>query len=253
VRVAIGRKSAEAAQRGTLASGSALLTVCQEAAASIPIRGAIALSLLARALAAHRVQITASIGAAARELLVTMLERESEKLRGAAKSSPPFRSVLPANAQEQALTEIAEKTKWEMDRLEGEIALWVAGSKKKNESAEHMQMTFHGPVGLVQTGGGNFSSVKMHMDAGAKEAIEKALTELSTLLERSESSDPFDVIEVKQMVEETQTELAKPTSNATKIKALISGIGSAISYAPRVKVAYDTLKWAAALIGVTLP
>jgi hypothetical protein len=70
---------------------------------------------------------------------------------------------------------------------------------------------------------------------------------------RPTSEAPIAQDEVIELAKEVQRELAKPTLNGTRIHSLISGISQTISYVPKLKAAYDTIKWAAAMINVTLP
>lgn len=64
---------------------------------------------------------------------------------------------------------------------------------------------------------------------------------------------PFDQDEVKELIAEGKAEIAKPKPNRTRLRSIISGIGTAISYAPKIKAAYDALKWAGSFIHVNLP
>jgi hypothetical protein len=55
--------------------------------------------------------------------------------------------------------------------------------------------------------------------------------------------------EVKELVIDAHAETKKSNPNMTRLRSIVSGIGTAIEFAPKTKEAYEALKWAAALIG----
>jgi hypothetical protein len=112
---------------------------------------------------------------------------------------------------------------------------------------------FNAPVGLVQTGAGSIGFSTQHLDSGAKDALEKAMDALLRALDEKSVNGEAPLNEVRELVIETKAEVAKPKPNMTRVKSLVAGIGGAISFVPKLKVAYDTVKWAAAMINITLP
>ncbi|HXP95227.1 MAG TPA: hypothetical protein VN809_00850, partial [Telmatospirillum sp.] len=114
-------------------------------------------------------------------------------------------------------------------------------------------MVFNAPVGVLQTGPGSYGVAHQQIDQGTSENLRRALEMLVKQLPTSQEDLPFDPSEVRDMIEASTTELDAPKPNALKLRSLLSGIGGVILNAPRLKDAYDTLKWAAKFVGVDLP
>jgi hypothetical protein len=243
------------AGRGALQSSAACQLVVAEASKSIPIRAQTALNLVVRCLAAHSLPVDAATRDDAVALLNDYLDHQQQALRATAQASAPFRSTA---AGPEFLSPIDRATQLERDRLAGELDLMVAAVATRSESRGSAQpgattIAIHGPVGVVQTGPGSYGTAHQHIDAGAREALEKAIGQILDRLADAPTSTPFDIGEIRQMAEETRAELQSSKPNASKLRALVAGTGSAIAYAPHLKEAYDTLKWAAAFLGINLP
>lgn len=106
---------------------------------------------------------------------------------------------------------------------------------------------------MLQTGPGSSGIAHQHITADAQAALLDAFSNLLTVLDVAPRDLPFNTEEIQQMAADGKAELASPKPNATKLKAYVHGIGNAIAYAPHLKDAYDTLKWAGSLFGVVLP
>ena len=109
-------------------------------------------------------------------------------------------------------------------------------------------------LGSFRPAPGASDSRSQHLDSGAKDALEKAMDALMKALDETHSASSGPPLnEVRELVIETKAEVAKPKPNMTKVKSLVTGIGGAISFTPKLKDAYDTVKWAGAMIGIPLP
>jgi hypothetical protein len=83
--------------------------------------------------------------------------------------------------------------------------------------------------------------------------LSKAFVQILEELPEVEDSAQFNRDDVGAIVHEAKEEVEKERPNGARLRALVAGIGSAIAYAPKLRAAYDTLKWAAGMIGVSLP
>ena len=113
-------------------------------------------------------------------------------------------------------------------------------------------MVFNGPVGVLQTGAGAIGISHQTIDTTARESLEQALDLLAAALAAETALPAQAKSEVVELVQDTRTELAKPTPNTAKLKGYIGGIGAAIQFAPALKACYDTLKWGGTFFGVNL-
>ena len=64
---------------------------------------------------------------------------------------------------------------------------------------------------------------------------------------------PFDKAEVLELVQDSKTEADKQKPNLTRLKGALLVIANSIQSVAGLRPAYETLKGALALVGVTLP
>lgn len=108
-------------------------------------------------------------------------------------------------------------------------------------------------IGALQTASGAIANVSQQIDCKAVQAIISSLTLLAKELTSIETLPQNEKSEIVELVNDGIVELSKEKPNLSKIKSFISTIGSAISFTANLKPAYDTLKVAVAMIGLTLP
>lgn len=249
----IGRAVTQANARGLLRSSVSMKLVTDTAINAIPVYAQTALNLVLRAASAHGETISADNQTDIMEGIKKELLFEIEMLRAAVTGSVPFRDS-GISGGDRLMEQIDKAADLELQRVSGELNLIVAQNKRAEGNAQTgSTIIVNAPVGVLQTGPGSFGVANQHIDAGAAEALDKALTALLEQLERTDGDGRVNVHEIAEMVTESKAELQKPKPNASKLKSLITGIGSTISYLPKLKDAYDTLKWAANGIGVPLP
>jgi hypothetical protein len=211
--------------------------------------------LLTRCLSAHRVLITDVTRQATKDILFERMESARRSLRSLAESQPTLKHPWMQEAMRTTLQTFTRVVDREIVRVTSEVDLMAASATGAAEIAGSQSpgMVFHGPVGVVQTGPGSFGVAVQHIDQTATDAIRKALDEITTALSAGIEEPSFNVQDVSEMVEQSRAELDKTKPNAPKLVAMLSGIGSVISYVPKLRAAYETLKWALAFVGVTLP
>lgn len=249
----INRAVNDANSRGVLRSSMSMKSVTDAATKAMPVYAQTALNLMLRAASAHGETISSDNLSDIIERIKKELIFELEILRAAVTASVPFRDS-GISGGDRLMEQMNRAAHLELDRVIGELRLIVAQNKRAGANAPAgSTIIVNAPVGVLQTGPGSFGMANQHIDAGAVEALDKALTILLGQLERTDGDGRVNVAEIAEMVVESKTELQKTTPNASKLKSLITGIGSTISYLPKLKDAYDTLKWAANGIGVPLP
>ncbi len=235
--------------RGLLLSGAAASGVVDAASDTIPIRGQASLAIMLRAAGAHGVRIDRAAGDSILERLGGYLDNDGVRMREMVEDTPAFRQegLVP----DGLVDEIARHIDLEKRRISGEVGLVVAAaSANDREQAAHQgAMTFNGPVGVVQTGPGSFGVANQRIDASSQKLIEAALTKIELGLGEGDGG----AAEVRELVGDARSELSKVDPNTHKIRGLLQGIAGAISFLPKLKDGYDSLKWAGNLIGVHLP
>lgn len=111
----------------------------------------------------------------------------------------------------------------------------------------------HSTIGALQTGTGAIANISQQIDTQAIQEISNALTLIAKELASIDALPQNEKSEIVELVDDGITELRKEKPNLSKIKSYISAIGNAVSFTANLKPAYETLKAAAAMIGLTLP
>lgn len=247
----IGAEVSRLSANGTLRSGVALKVIASTAGNVIPIFAQVALTLMLRALKAHGVGLGKNNRDSVAAEIKGHIDSEISELQAKILETPSYRS-MPEHAA-SALGHLDRLAALEMQRIYGELRLIATASEEAPPPAGSTNV-FNAPVGLVQTGAGSFGFSTQHLDNGARGALEKAMDALLKDLDEYQSKGTdVRMSEARELAVETKTEVVKPKPNLTKVKSLVAGIGGAISFTPKLKEAYDTVKWAAAMIEVPLP
>lgn len=243
------------AGKGILMGSAALSSVRDVLASTIPTRAQVALNLIVRSLAAHGIAIESSNKSQVQELLSGWIERQVISLQQLAKDTAPYKSKSGEQYAAAFLAVIDETAQLEIKRIGGELTLIAASNstQKRDATGNHPSLVFNAAVGMVQTGPGSFGVAIQHMDSQSSDALNKALEKILELLDENPDDKSIDIASTKEIVIESKTEIAKDKPNIQKVKALINAVGSSIAYAPKLKDGYDTLKWAAAFLGINLP
>lgn len=251
----LGKTTSFLTARGNLQSGGAFRVLTDVAARTIQIFAQTAFNIVTRTATAHAIEIRSANQSEIVDLVAAAIQAEVTNLSGMLLDQPSFKGTGMRQMADRFLTELESNADLEITRISTEISLIaVANDRRGGPSQESSsQMIFNGPVGFVQTGPGSFGTAIQHIDGATREHLEKAFSEVLDALGNPAEAFPFDKNEVQELVKEGQDELKKGKPNHTRLKAIVSGVGGAIAYAPKLKAAYDTVRWAATFIGLTLP
>lgn len=236
---------------GNLHGSAGMRMVANVLAKHIPIEAQAAMNLMLRSMSAHGEAVNSDTRDEVKARLSGRIDRVVEELTELARAGAPFHNRSTAEC-EPFFKDLHDVAGLEKLRLGGEIDLIAAQSNKLADVSEARgHYVFNGPVGLVQTGPGSFGVAHQHIDQQGMSALSEALVQVVDLL----MSLPRDAAigEALELAEEAKAEAGKETPNATKIRSLVAGLGNAISFMPKTKAAYDTLKWAGAFVGINLP
>lgn len=142
-------------------------------------------------------------------------------------------------------------------KVNTEIDLFVSFLKNKTEIIEKgiisTVFNIYSPIGAIQTGDSSIANVTQTIDPDIKEKLIDILKEISTRLIQTEVKMQFPKEDIIDIVNEGREELLKQSLNVTKLRTLLSTIGTAIQTTASLKQAYESLKWALTFFGVSLP
>jgi hypothetical protein len=247
----VSSTTSQLAAKGMLQSSVAVRMLVDLGAAAISVRAHVAFRLMTRCLAAHGKLPGREAVNLVVDILASYIQAETSKIREHLIDAPSMRGSMQ-DAAAKVLPRLEQTALQEISRVTGEMQL-LAVASERTSAPSTSPITIHGPVGLVQTGAGSIGVAVQHLDQGARDAIRKALDKISDDLAAVGSEAPFNATDISEMVAESRSELDKPKPNLPRLTAVLTGIGNTISFVPKLRTAYDTLKWALAFIGVSLP
>lgn len=244
----------EAAGRGTLGSSRLLIGLQAAAARTIPVKARLGFSVLLRTLEAYGVSVTDENKKDLAAFLADWMEHQKEVTESKMLETGPFKQNFIGNWDGPLLGELKNVVEDEKIRCVSELNLISARNARVGARPDGAQVfNFNAPVNMVQAGPGSYGIANQHIDGAAKAELTAALDKLLSALGEAKGDADVPEADVRELVAETKTEVAKENPNISRLRGLLSGLGEAISYAPKLRSAYDTLKWAGGMIGVNLP
>ncbi|MBB4481518.1 hypothetical protein [Rhizobium etli] len=237
------------ASKGNLQSSAGMILITRNASDTIPMHCQTAFVLLLRSLTAHGIQVDQSNKDTVIGVLRAWIKGRLLQLREVASQTAPMANQNPAE-KDNYLKEIEYLGDLEIRRIASEVALIAAAHSRDKPDQQGYNLVFNAQVGVIQTGAGSFGIANQHIDQGASKALTEALAKIHALATADDDPQRNDVLD---LVADTRAELEKEKPNQFKVKSLVSGLGDALSLMPKMKEAYDALKWAGTLVGVNLP
>lgn len=249
----ISRRIGEASMRGMLHSSRANISVAEEVKQTLPLRSQTALNTLLRSMTANGIAVSPANEEEVVATLAEWIAAQTARCVAIFNERAPYKQGIDLEIYIKPILRAGDQ---ETRRMTGEIELIAAASRQvdANSSDKHgSNFVINAPVGVIQSGPGSFAVAHQHIDAGARDALERALEHLSKELRETDEPVHFNRSEIEAVILEATEEIRKKQPNGAKLKALVAGVANAISFVPKLRPAYDTLKWAAGMIGVTLP
>lgn len=241
--------------RGLGQSGPAMQALAQDAINSLKARAQLILGQLLRCLTAHRVALTDDTVAEASMLLGDAIQAEAQMVRGRLFGNPLFHMHGPLElATRQIQSAYDQEGPRLITRLTVELKLAAAASSPPAASSQAApSFTFHGPVGLVQTGDGSQAMVHQHVDAGLRNEIASALQDLLERLDKTENNSIGNRAELRELIVEAKAEAEKPEPNTLKLSSALRTIAETTKFVGSLGTAYQALKPLLSFFGIHLP
>lgn len=252
-----GRLVSDFVKRGVLHGSFAIQLTAELYANEIKIRGELALGILLRAIRAYGVDSLESLGDHMKALLRQVIEREAETLTQQMHDRAPTKNAGEYGALSIDIdTQFATGVDHAMRKIATEVDLFAAHvSQSQTVNGDVTSPAIHvtGPVGAILTGDYASASVIQNLDSGAKAEIQRALNVIEAELSKIQPAQDLNKEEVLEMVQDSKIEITKDKPNISKLKATLVGIATSIQTTAALRPAYDGLKGALGLIGISLP
>ena len=255
VRTEIERIKAEMSGRGMLRSGMTIKRVSDLCIGIVKNRTQLVWLTLFRFITTTGVSYTEELSEELKGLVARYLPEKLSDLR----------DYIEQTAKLMGSPDLHERFGQELDKARNqalakvgtEIDLFVYSLKKKVEAevSESLSTVFniYSPVGSIQVGDNSIANVTQNLDAEIKDQIEKALEEINLVLNQSEVETPSPKDELIEVVQESQEELQKEKPNVTRLRSLLTTVGTSIQVVSSLKPAYGILKEALTFLGISLP
>jgi hypothetical protein len=188
----------------------------------------------------------------ASSLLRETIERQVQVVLIRLLQKPPFSIPGLEQAKQQLQAQFAQEGPRLIGRLTTELKL-TAAATQRTPTQSAPTLTFHGPVGLVQTGDGSQATVHQHIDPGTKNQIVSALQVFLDSLDKPENSSIGNRAELRELIVEAKTEAEKPDSNTLKLGSSLRTIAETTKFVGSLAPAYGVLKPLLSFFGIHLP
>jgi hypothetical protein len=257
VETNIAQIRAQAAAHGVLGSSRTLLAVDAECAAAITARSRFVFDHLVRSVQMAGVAFSADLGAQLKELAFSFFPEGVDGLENRANNMFAGSGLQNAgmNNFQAAATARQEALKY----LSAEIDLFIMSlTNKANTQAGSVTIQINNStVGSVQAGDYSTANVNQAISQHEHNELIQALKQLKSEVAAISEFPGQDKTEVVEVLDDGVAELQKGKPNLTKVRGYLATIGAAISgtadVITKVGPAYEVVKKAATMIGVTLP
>ncbi|WP_211475020.1 hypothetical protein [Collimonas humicola] len=243
----------DCAARGMMASGNLIVAIQDACVRAANERAMLVWQILHRGITTVGVSYDNGLE---QQLIAAVEECLPENMRGL---SGRVEEVAKRCGMAQIIPKIPDRLatarRAALGKIHSEIRLFVMTLKKTPMTEGYSpQINIHNStIGAVQTGHQSVANVNLLNNAEGRDALMNALDVIAQELAKVDVIPGQNKSEILELVEDGKTELAKERPNLTKLTSFLPMIGSAIGVVANLKPAYDGLKAAAALIGITLP
>ena len=245
-RSAFGDLKAKYSARGTLTSSFAQAALDQAIGAEYRIRAMMIWQVLGRALSGDHLSGDLQVGAQLKSIVDEFLRTHCEDLEhdhafihGLMRQSPNMRAIefWRERAYERAASEI-------------DLTLVNVG---RVEARGGTVVNIYQPSGIVQTGVGSTASWTQNLGPSERDAVARALEAAEQALQGTVGDSNAEMRPVLEVIQDAKTEMAREHPNVPRLQGAFMTIATTVQALGSAAPAYQLLKGAAALFGVTLP
>ena len=251
----IDRIKAEMSARGALRSSMAIKRVTGLCAETIKNRAQLVWQTLFRFITTTGISYSESLSEELKDLVVQHLPEKMGDVRGHVKKISEIAGS--PNLYERMEQELDSARNQALAKFGTEIDLFVHALKRKKavetNGKSSTVFNIYSPVGSIQTGDSSIANVTQNIDTEVKDQIRKALEDIELALNQPEVEPSSSKTELIEVVRESKDEIQKEKPNVTRLRSLLTTIGTSIQVVSSLKPAYATLKHTLTFLGISLP
>ncbi len=160
---------------------------------------------------------------------------------------------------EQTPSPLKEARTHALNKLGAEIDLFVHSLMSRAQAREGQAVPpqpvihIHSLVGVIQTGSGATANVLQDLGTEGRDELLRAFRLVSERLAAFPELPGSSKEEVLELVEEGLTEIQKAKPNGMRLRSILTVVAPAIQTVATLHSAYQALKAAALLLGISLP
>jgi len=232
--------------RGALTSSFAQAALDQAIGREFEIRSLMVWQVLSRVLSGERLAAHVDLGSQLKSVVADYLQTACQDLEkdhvfvlGLIKGPGNMRSIdsWRGHAYDRVASEI-------------DLSLLSAG---RAEAAGSSIVNIYQPFGIIQTGPGSTATFSQLYGPSEREKLSAALDSAHEALKASHELAKADVDSVVEVINDAKSEVALEKPNLARLRGSLMAIATIVQALGSAAPAYQLLKSAAALIGVTLP
>lgn len=232
--------------RGALTSGFAQAALDQAIGREYEIRSLMVWQVLSRVLSGERLAALVGLGSQLKTVVSDYLQTACQDLE----RDHAFVLGLMSGLGNMRSIDIWRDRAYE--RVASEIDLSLL-SASRAEAAGSSVVNIYQPFGIIQTGSGSTAAFNQLYGPSEREKLSAALDSAHEALKASHELAKADVDSVVEVIKDAKIEVALEKPNLARLRGSLMAIATTVQALGSAAPAYQLLKAAAALVGVTLP
>jgi hypothetical protein len=258
--VQLSRIASQAAAHGASRSGMTAIMMAEACATEIRVRASRVLDAFTRALGAVGQALSEEDARQFRAVIAEQVHEAAGRVRAVLDVNSTYQSLTRSSAisETRCVERLRQEEQAAKDAVDTEAELFLIASSAPESgdavgSRSHVNIHNYGTVGAIQTGSGTSASFSITINQAERGIITDALADLRSAIEELGAADFPPADDTLGAIDAVSRELSGESPNKVTVFGLFGGIAAAVSAVASLRPAYDTLKSAAAVVGVNLP
>jgi len=243
----ISKYKAQMAGRGVLRSGAAVVGIRTLCADAIKNRALLVWQILHRSITTAGISYSSDLGEELKEVMASHMPVTLGDIKGCFKEN--IEMLTPEGPlRDKSMDELDRSRIEALEKVHTEIDLFILSLKRRAEMSDKESagtvINVYSPTGAIQTGPHSIAYVSQTIDSEVREKVLHALEEVQAFINDVEDLPEYPKNEILDLVLDGKLEVQEDKPNLTKLRSLLSTVGTSIQMMASAKPAYELLKGA---------